>query len=234
MHDIDVVPGPHHDVYPGRPGNSRQSKRVPADANGRRVHDRAAARPAEQRDLVDRHVLVEQFEIVDIAERVISHPPKVLHRHLFLAQVLGGRLGRRPVHAHEVDEDVLVRRRHPKRRGVYRPQHRLSKPGKLRFCQRFHLKFQLLRKQTRQTHRRGNPCGCPSPAPSYIHLLAWSSQSHRHSRDSRNPFRSAPAPRPQPTPFLPLPRRPAFPCVPSTPSADPSECHPSAHTARTP
>ena len=36
MHDVDVVPRPHHDVYPGRPCNPRQSKRVPALARPER------------------------------------------------------------------------------------------------------------------------------------------------------------------------------------------------------
>ena len=125
MHDIHVVARAHHDVHPGRPGYAGESQRVSPDANGRCIDDRASAHSSKQRDFVDRQVFIEQLEIVDIAERVVPHPSEVFHRHLFLAEMLGARLGWRRVHAHEVDEDVLVRGRHAQGRGVYRPQDRL-------------------------------------------------------------------------------------------------------------
>ena len=130
MHDIHVVARAHHDVHPGRPGYAGESQRVSADADGRGIDDRPSAHSSKQRDFVDRQVFIEQFEVVDIAERVIPHPAEVFHRHLFLAEMLGARLGWRRVHAHEVDEDVLVRGRHPQGRGVYRPQNGLSKSRK--------------------------------------------------------------------------------------------------------
>ena len=33
----------------------------------------------------------------------------------------------------------------------------------------------------RQTRRRGNPCGCPFPAPTRFHPLMWPLQGHGHS-----------------------------------------------------
>ena len=36
----------------------------------------------------------------------------------------------------------------------------------------------------RQTRRRGNPCGCPFPAPTRFHPLMWPSQGHGHSERS--------------------------------------------------
>ena len=36
----------------------------------------------------------------------------------------------------------------------------------------------------RQTRRRGNPCGCPFPAPTRSHPLMWPSQGHGHSERS--------------------------------------------------
>ena len=41
----------------------------------------------------------------------------------------------------------------------------------------------------RQTCCRGNPCGCPFPAPPNFHPLMWPSQGHGHSGVGRNPER---------------------------------------------
>ena len=39
----------------------------------------------------------------------------------------------------------------------------------------------------RQTCCRGNPCGCPFPAPTRFHPLMWPLQGHGHSGGGRNP-----------------------------------------------
>ena len=122
MNDAHVVPRAHHDVHPGRPGDSRQPQRVPADADGRRVDDRPAARSPEQCDLVDRHVSSSSSRLsIFLNGSYRTHPRFSIvtcssPRCLALASVEGVYM------THEVDEDVLMRRRHPQSRGVHRPQ----------------------------------------------------------------------------------------------------------------
>ena len=57
----------------------------------------------------------------------------------------------------------------------------------------------------RQTRRRGNPCGCPFPAPTRFHPLMWPSQCHGHS-EKRSDEESTISP--PPTERLPIPISP--------------------------
>jgi len=104
-------------------------ERLTREAHVGRVDDRLAARAPEQHDLVERRLLVEQTEVVEVGVEVLPHPAHVGQAHRLIRESLVAGGGRLLEHHREVDEQVLVRQRDAHARRVYGTEHgqRLSR-----------------------------------------------------------------------------------------------------------
>ena len=113
MHGTYVVPGAHDDVESRGAGDPGQSQRVATDTHGGRVDYGTAARPHVEHRLGGGLLLVDQHEVIEVGEGVVSDPAEVLHADGLVSPELLGGLGRLVEHAGEVDQEVLVGRRRP-------------------------------------------------------------------------------------------------------------------------
>ena len=109
--------------------DASQRERVAGQPLRRGVDHRPAARPFEEEDLVPRHLLVEQAEVIEVGVEVLPHPAEVGQGDgLPGAPLVAGR-GRLGEHHREIDEQVLVRQRDPDRVGRNRTEHGLDLTG---------------------------------------------------------------------------------------------------------
>src|SRR5439155_19677290 len=119
----------HDDSTARRAGGAGDRQGIAADRLRCRIDHGPATRALEQQDLVLRHLLVEEPEVVEIGVEVLADPAEVRQAHrLPRAPLVAGRRRLREHHL-EIDQEVLVGQGDADRVRRHRAEHRLDLSG---------------------------------------------------------------------------------------------------------
>ena len=104
-----VIAGSHDDVEPSGAGDPRQAFRVAADAVDGAVDDALTARHPKEQGFVYGFALVQQAQVVQVLEGVVTQPAQILDADRLVGPPPLARRGGQRKGAGQIDEQVFVR-----------------------------------------------------------------------------------------------------------------------------